>query len=109
MGGGYGEKALRQDLKDTGFVREYGAELAKLSISETLIKARKEAGLTQQKLARKTGHSQPYIAKLERGDANPTLAAIGSILAVLGVRLNTSHVPLAPGLKPEGPLLSKKE
>ena len=100
---------LIQDLKDTEFAKEYGAEIAKLSLSETLISARKKAGLTQQELARKIGRSQPYVAKLERGDANPTLAAIGSILAVLGVRLNTSYVPIAPDLKPEEFSFSKKD
>ncbi len=87
---------LLEDLKDIEFAKLYGAESAKTDFAITLLKARESAKLTQKELARKLGISQPYVAKLESGEANPTLGTIGSILASLGLRLVTSTDSLAP-------------
>jgi DNA-binding XRE family transcriptional regulator len=83
-------------LKDKEFAGKYGEEMAKLSFSNTLLDARNKKKLTQVELARKLGKSQPYIAKLESGEANPTLSMVGKILSVLGYRLDTGVAPLAP-------------
>ena len=87
---------LLEDLKDIEFAKLYGAEDAKLDFAITLLKTRESAKLTQKELARKLGISQPYVAKLESGEANPTLGTIGSILASLGLRLVTNTGSLAP-------------
>jgi transcriptional regulator with XRE-family HTH domain len=71
--------------------------MAKVSFAIALHDARTKVGLTQQQLASKLGHSQPYVAKLEGGEANPTLAAIGSMLAGLGLRI----VMRTASIKPE--------
>ncbi len=44
---------------------------------------RKKAGLTQKELAGLTGLSQSYIARLERGDLNPTYENIKKIFSIL--------------------------
>jgi len=85
---------LNKDLQDPELARLYGAAQAKDEIAVTLAKARIEHGLTQQEMAHRVGASQPYIAKLERGDANPTVGAIGGMLAAIGLRLITSVGPL---------------
>jgi transcriptional regulator with XRE-family HTH domain len=87
---------IRIKLKDDEFARKYGEEMAKLSFSNTLLDARNKNNLTQAELAKKLGKSQPYIARLESGAANPTLSMAGRILAVLGYRLDTGIVPLTP-------------
>ena len=84
------------DLQDPEFAKEYGAEMAKLSFSNTLFNARNVTKITQKELADNLGLSQPYIAKLESGEANPTLSVVGSILATLGFRLSTDTIPLIP-------------
>ena len=61
----------------------------------TLYKARQKAKMTQKDLSVKLGLSQPYIAKLESGEANPTLGTAGKILAELGLRLVIETAPLA--------------
>ena len=90
------ETSIEEKLKDPEYARLYGAEKAKNSLATTLIKSRKRANLTQEELARKLGISQPYVARLECGKANPTLGTIGSLLAVIRCRLTTNVTCLAP-------------
>jgi len=87
---------LLEDLQDLEFAKLYGAESAKTDFAITLLKARENANLTQQEFAAKLGISQPYIAKLESGEANPTLGTIGTILATFRLRLVTNTDSLAP-------------
>ena len=87
---------LEQRLQDPGFAKLFGAAQAKSSFALTLVKARATLGLTQKELASKVGVSQAYIAKLEGGEANPTLERIGSLLAVLGLSLTTDTTTLSP-------------
>lgn len=89
-------KDLEQNLRDPEFAKMFGAAQAKSSFALTLVKARAESGLTQKELATKAGVSQAYIAKLEGGEANPTLERIGSLLAVLGLSLITDTTALSP-------------
>jgi transcriptional regulator with XRE-family HTH domain len=51
---------------------------------------RKEAGLTQEQLAERSGLSQQYISGLERGRRNPTVVTLYELAQALGV----SHVEL---------------
>ena len=90
------ESDLKRELQDPEFARNFGAAQAKSSFAITLSQARKQLNLTQQQLAAKLGVSQSYIAKLEGGEANPTLERIGSLLAVLGLSLTTDTTPLSP-------------
>jgi transcriptional regulator with XRE-family HTH domain len=90
---------LTESFRDPEFVKEFGAAQAKSAFALTLARARRKAGVTQQELADRFGVSQSYIAKLEGGEANPTLSTIGSLLSVVGLRLSTDAIPLlaAPG------------
>lgn len=78
---------ILRDLKDPEYAALYGAELTKNEFAVTLSRARLQTGITQKELAEKLSLSQPYIAKLERGDANPTLGTVGSLLAAQGFRV----------------------
>jgi transcriptional regulator with XRE-family HTH domain len=86
---------LNRRLQDPEFAKGFGSEVAKTAFAVTLVKARKNAGVTQDELAKRLDVKQSYIAKLERGDANPTLGMAGKTLAVLRMRLNTDATPLA--------------
>jgi len=85
---------LEQELQDREYTKLYGAAQAKAEFALTLAKSRNRSAMTQNELADRLGLSQPYIAKLEGGDANPTLGTIGSLLAVLGLRLVMDTEPL---------------
>lgn len=63
-----------------------------------LLRARRTAGgLTIAQVAAEAGLSVPYIANLENGRGNPTLAALDRLAAALGMRLD---VDLAPADRP---------
>ncbi len=94
------EDNLKQELQDPESAKYFGAAQAKSSFALTLAKARAELGLTQKELAVEVGVSQSYIAKLEGGEANPTLERIGSLLAVLGLSLTTGTTTLSPYPEP---------
>jgi len=95
MGSTFGED-LERRLESVDSAKEFGEALAKVDIAVTLAEARRERGVTQKDLAARLGTTQSYIAKLERGDANPSIGMIGRLLAVLGLRLSTHVIPLAP-------------
>lgn len=90
------EGDLKRELQDLESAEYFGAAQAKSSFAITLAKIRKQLNLTQQQLAARLGVSQSYIAKLESGEANPTLERIGSLLGVLGLSLNTYTTTLSP-------------
>lgn len=79
------ELALK--LQDHEYLQFYGAELAKTEVAVKIARARMLSNLTQKELSEKLNISQPYIAKLEQGEANPTIGTIGRVLAVMGYRM----------------------
>ena len=87
---------LEEELKDPESAKMFGAAQAKSSFAITLAEARRQLNLTQQQLAARLGVSQSYVAKLEGGEANPTLGTIGSLLAILGLSLTTDTTTLSP-------------
>jgi len=87
---------LEQNLRDPEFAKRFGAAQAKSSFAITLAEARRQLNLTQQQLAARLGVSQSYVAKLEGGEANPTLERIGTLLAILGLSLTTDTTTLSP-------------
>ena len=89
-------KDLEIELHDEEFRGIYGAAEAKSELAVTLANARHKLGLTQEEMSRMVGVSQPYIAKIESGEANPTIGAIGTMLAVLNLRLVMDTAPLLP-------------
>lgn len=90
------EGDLEQELKDPEYVKLYGASDAKAEIAITLAEVRHAAKKTQKEVADAMSLSQPYVARLEGGEANPTIGTIGSLLAVMGFRLVTGTAPLKP-------------
>lgn len=62
-------EVLKEFLKDEEFRKGYEEELRKLRVAHDLIKLRERRKLTQAALARRMRVSQPFIAKLESGEA----------------------------------------
>jgi transcriptional regulator with XRE-family HTH domain len=59
-------------------------------VGRNALRLRKEAGLTQEQLAERSGLSQQYLSKLESGKRNPTVVTLYELATALGV----SHVEL---------------
>ena len=83
-------------LQDIEYRREFGSESAKLAVAAALADAREAAGITQSVLAERAGVSQAYIAKLERGDANPTIGQFGRLLACMWLKPSIGVTPMEP-------------
>ncbi len=54
-----------------------------------LVSARRQAGLTQEELADRSGTSQATLSAYERGAKTPSAATLTRVLAAAGVRLTT--------------------
>ena len=82
---------LKKTLMERPDVRaEYEALAEEFSIAEALIRARAEADMTQEEVARKMETSQSYIAKLESGRVSPSMKALQRYAAATGARLRIS-------------------
>jgi DNA-binding XRE family transcriptional regulator len=69
-------------LIGTGTRSQYEEASQMFIISEMLKEARKEANLTQEQLAEKTGTKKSYISKIENGKGNIQLSTLIRIFEV---------------------------
>ena len=83
-------------LEDIEYRQEFGSESAKLEMAAALVRARERMSLTQSALANRAGTSQAYIARLERGDANPTIGNIGRLFACMWLKPSIEPTLLDP-------------
>ncbi len=88
-------------LEDFEIRSEYGSATFKYDIAAALVAARKMKNLTQVALANIAGVSQAYIAKLESGEANPTIGRIGAVLASIWLKSEIKPVPIVPSFDDE--------
>lgn len=65
--------------------RSFKADSSLASLGKVVKALRAEAGLTQKGLAVQSGIDSSYISHIERGDRNPTWAALGRLAQGLGV------------------------
>lgn len=71
---------------------EMAASNLRAALMAELIKARREQGISQKKLAELSGVKQPIIARMERGITSPRIDTIIKVLVPLGKTL--AVVPL---------------
>ncbi len=83
---------LQDQLKDPEFRAEYEALQPEHAVIQALIDARKETGITQKELSKRTGIAQGDISKLERGTANPSIKTLQRLAAGMGRVLKIEFV-----------------
>lgn len=86
-------EALREEMKDAAFRKEYEAMQPEMDIIRALVRARKEQHLTQSELAARTGIDQSDISRLENGSRNPSLNLLKKLAEGLGMTLRIEFVP----------------
>lgn len=74
-------------MKDPEVKREFDALEPEFQLIREMIKARREAGLTQKELAERTGLQQSNISRIENGNGNPSLETLNKIAQGLGKKL----------------------
>ena len=74
-------------LKNRQIAAEYEKLEPKYQLISQLIEARLNKGITQQELAERMGTKQSAIARIESGNANPSIAFLEKLARALGGRL----------------------
>ena len=87
------QNLTKELLKDQEFKKEFEKLQSERDLTMSLVRARKEAGLTQEELSKKTGISQADISMLENGTRNPSLALLNRIAEAMNSELIIDIVP----------------
>ena len=75
-------------LSDAVVKKEYDKLAPRYAVISQLITARVNKGMTQKDVAEKLGTKQSAIARLESGNANPSLEFLQRIAQVMGYKLS---------------------
>lgn len=82
--------------KDPEFRREYDALENEFALFDELLKARKNAGLTQEQVADRMGTKAPAVARLEAGGGSqrhsPSIATLRRYAEAVGCQLEVRLV-----------------
>ncbi len=89
------DRAAAQWRKDPEFIRGYDALEEEFALAASLIKARIQAGLTQEEVAARMGTTQSAVARLEGGKSLPSTATLIRFARATGTRLRLSFERLA--------------
>ncbi|MCH7544278.1 MAG: helix-turn-helix transcriptional regulator [Proteobacteria bacterium] len=82
-----------QWMKEPGYKSTYDALDDEFQLAKTLIEARKQAGLSQDQLARRMKTSQSYVARIESGQVRPSTKALERFARATGTRLKITFEP----------------
>lgn len=81
-----------EQMKDPEYAAEYERLEPVYDIISAITMARAEQNLTQRELAERCGMRQSAFARLESGNANPTLKTLQQVAKGLGKKLRISFV-----------------
>ena len=81
-----------EQMKDPEYAAEYERLQPEYEIIDAIITARADQNLTQRELAERCGMKQSAFARLESGNANPTLKTLQQVAKGLGKQLHISFV-----------------
>ena len=83
---------LDEEMKKPEFKKEFDELDDEFQLLRALTEARKEAGMTQQQLAEKSGVHQVNISRIENGTGNPSVETLQKLAKGLGKRLIIAFV-----------------
>lgn len=81
---------------DPEYQREFDALEEEFELAAAVIKARHDAGLTQDELAQRMGTTQSAIARIEGGKSSPSTTTLKKLAAATGTRLKVTFVSRPP-------------
>jgi predicted transcriptional regulator len=94
------DEMVQEWEQDPEFVREYEALQADFALFDELLRARKEAGLTQADVARRMATQPSVVARLEAGGGrrrhSPSVATLRKYAEAVGCRLEIRMVRVTP-------------
>ena len=77
-------------MKDPAYRLEYDAFEGEFALAAALIRARADAGLTQEELAERMGTKQEVIARWEGGKVMPSTRTLARLAKATGTKLQIS-------------------
>lgn len=86
------DRSLQKHLQDPEFAAEYERLQPYYDVVDAIIAARAAEDLTQRELAQRCGMKQSAFARLESGNANPTIETLQRVAEGLGKKLRISFV-----------------
>ena len=85
------DEMINEWKQDPEFIKEYDALTEEFMLFDELIKARRQAGLTQAEVAEKMGTKTPAVARLEAGGGykkhSPSLKTLRKYAEAVGCHL----------------------
>jgi ribosome-binding protein aMBF1 (putative translation factor) len=90
------EEVAKEWMKDPDFVAAYDALEDEFAVASALIKARSDAEMTQEQVARAMGTTQAVIARLESGRTMPSTRTFKRFAKATDTRLRISFEPAKP-------------
>ena len=84
------EESFKQWKKDPKYVAAYDALEKKFAIASAMIKARADADMTQEQVARAMGTTQAVVARLESGRILPSTRTLERFAKATKTRLRIS-------------------
>ena len=85
-------EALKEQMKDETFRKEYESLEPEYDLISSLVDARKLSHVTQKQLADATGIAQSDISKIENGSGNPTIKILKRLADGLGMNLKIEFI-----------------
>ena len=86
------DRSHQKHMQDPEYAAEYERLEPVYDIVSAITLARAEQNLTQRELAERCGMRQSAFARLESGNANPTLKTLQQVARGLGKKLRISFV-----------------
>lgn len=88
------DELLAEQLRDDPeFRAEWERTALARAIALAVVRFRAERGLSQRDLAAVLEMTQPQVARLERGDVNPSMDTLVRVAAGLGIELTINVIP----------------
>ena len=87
------DESFRQWNKDPKYVAAYAALEEEFALASSLIKARSEAGMTQDEVAQAMGTTQAVVARLESGKSLPSTRTLQRFAKATHSRLRITFEP----------------
>ena len=80
-------------MNDPAYRKEYAALEGEFTMAAALIRARAEAGLTQEQLAERMGTKQEVVARWEGGKMLPSTRTLARLAKATGTILQINFAP----------------
>jgi transcriptional regulator with XRE-family HTH domain len=80
-------------MRDPAYRTEYDALEGEFALAGAMIRARAEAGLTQEQLAERMGTKQEVVARWEGGKVMPSSRTLERLARATGTKLRISFAP----------------